>query len=48
MRGTLMERHAYGMHVHERHAHERYAREMLEPERVLCPFHLQSSPIEGS
>jgi hypothetical protein len=45
--------HAYERYVHERHVHERYvyerhAREMLEPERVLYPFHLRSSPIEGS
>ena len=42
------ERHAYKRHAYGGHAHERHAREMLEPERVLCPFYLQSSPIEGS
>jgi len=40
-------RYVHERHVYERHAHERHAREMLEPERVLCPFHLHSSPIEG-
>jgi hypothetical protein len=45
--GHYLLRDAYGI-TSMRGTPMRGPREMLEPERVLCPFHLQSSPIEGS